>query len=243
MTAVLVALSIEPLNAQSLSPSAEVALREIDRWTMMQARSDPHFLEAEKAALQKVGEIVESTPPERWLPVIRRTYLAASEAAHRKERDAISVVENVAFVRPRSTASSDEIWGLYEARLRELAQQLESGRIGPRQQALHAVEAARLYYPGDQSFLSYREARVSLATAYEMGLMSRHEFDERWRREGEAFAARERERDRFMADLQARYASDAARLEMESIRLFQPRLPVTCSSRIVPGVGLQTTCR
>jgi hypothetical protein len=86
--------------------------------------------------------------------------------------------------------------------------------------------------------MPYRQARVPLATAYEMGRISREEYDERWARAGEAFAARQQANDQA----RARLAVEAARSETEILRAFQRPPQTTCTSQMVLG-RLKTVCR
>lgn len=185
--------------------------------------------------LDQIDGVVKGALPGEWLAAIRRLYFGASERLHREEREQIAAEELAAFVRP---PSEDMTWSYFERRLIETSKALESGRWGPRGQALHALEAAKLNFPNDQSFLAYRQARVPLATAYEMGRISREEYDERWARAGEAFAARQQVNDQA----RARLAVEAARGEAEILRAFQRPSPTTCTSQMVLG-RLKTVCR
>jgi hypothetical protein len=166
--------------ALAATPEQEAALREIERFTAQQERSDPHYRTVEDEMLKGVDAMVKSTPPREWLPTIRRTYFALSERAHIEERARIRADEVAAtggVIAPAPGAID-----AYVNRLNALEQQLAGGKLGPREHALHALEAARAVYPQDAHLIALREAKVSLATEYELGNITRPQYDERWAR-------------------------------------------------------------
>lgn len=226
---------------QAAPMTEDLALRQIDAFTAMQASTDPHFTKAEAEVREKVGAIVDKAPPAEWLGWVRRQYFAASERLHREEREQVAAEEREALVRLPPNTPGDVVWTHFERRMAQISKVMETGRWGPRAQALHTLEAARLYMPEDQSFLLYRQARVPLATAYEMGRISRTEYDERWARAGQEFLARQQASDQA----RARFAIEAARGEAEILRAYEAQLQrptTTCTSRVTLG-RLETTCR
>jgi hypothetical protein len=56
--------------AQTDKAAAEQSLKQIEAFTTMQARTDPHYLAVEDALLGEVDEIVTKSPPREWLPCL-----------------------------------------------------------------------------------------------------------------------------------------------------------------------------
>ncbi len=225
--------------AQDPKADGERALREIEAFTNQQARADPHYPRVEAELLQRIDALLAASPPNDWMRAIRMNYFGISERLHREEREAISAVEHQAFERPPSDALT---WDYFERRLKAIGALLEAGTIGPRGQALHALEAAKLYFPEDAPFLAYRQARVPIATAFEMGRITREEFDARWARAGEEFTAVRRGEDRARAELDVRIATEELRMEQELLRRNTPRPAVRCTTTTRFGVT-ETRCR
>ena len=235
-------------TAQGSKADAERALREIEAFTTTQARTDPHYGQVEAELLLRIDVILAASPPVEWMRTIRMNYFGISERLHREEREAVSVIERQAFERPPSDAVT---WDYFERRLKTIGAMLEAGRIGPRGQALHALEAAKLYFPDDAPFLAYRQARVPIATAFEMGRITREEFDARWARAGEELTAVRRDQDRARAELEVRIATEELRMQQRQLeqrsgpslgdRLRQQR-GIRCTSTTVFGTTT-TTCR
>jgi hypothetical protein len=225
MIRILLIVLLLPAIAIAQSPAEERALREVDEFTTLQARSDPHFKRAEAELLPRIDALVAANPAGEWLPVIRRQYLAISERLHREERERIARDEQ------RAAAAA----GGLQQRFTQLTAELESGKIGPREHALRAVESAGIYFPNDQALIAWRRAKVPIATDYELGRITRTEYDERWARASasyeQAVGAREQGLRRACED-ELRSIQDAARA----------RQPTTCTSQMVLG-RLQTTCR
>lgn len=241
LTLCLAFLVIPGAIAQN-SVAENKALRELETFTTLQARTDPHFDKAETELLPSITTIVRTNPPEEWLPIVRRLYFGISERLHRVERELVAAEERDAWVRLPHNTPGDVVWKYYEQRLTEISKVMETGRWGPRAQALHALEAAKLYYPDDQPFLAYRQARVPLATAYEMGRISRTEYDERWAKAGAELMANRRAADQARADMELAVTIEGERAR----RAYEDRVirssPTTCTSQVTLG-RLVTTCR
>lgn len=221
--------------AQAPNPAEERALREIDAWSMQQARSDPLHSKIEAEVLTKVDAIVAGSAPAEWLPAIKRQYLAASERLHREERERIRAIEVRARPLGPTNLAPEILSAQLQARFGALTSMLEAGTLGPREHAIHAAEAAALYYPNDAALIRWREAKVPIAGAYELGRLTRDEYVERWQRATDAYnqtrSARSTELERLAAE-EARGFQDLSR----------PTTRTTCTSQIVLG-RLQTVCR
>lgn len=230
----LVALSTQ---AFAQTPETDLALREIDVFSRAQQRTDPHYRAVEDVLLKEIDAIIKSSAPADWMPSIRRRYFALSEAAHAKESDAIRAAELAAAVRLGSGAAG------WNARTAQLEDALKAGALGPRQHALHALEAARIYYPGDDFFISWRAAKVPIATEYELGLITRSVYEERWQKVTASFMDRQAANDRHRQVLEAQAAAEELRIQaLPPQQPFPTQRPIRCTSSTSLGVTT-TSCR
>ena len=183
--AVALLLFLPSSPAPAATPEQETALREMESFTAVQQRSDPHYRVVEAEILKRIDGMVETQPPAEWMPTIRRWYFSLSERAHAEERAKIREVERAAAsgISAPAPAATDK----YIDRLEALEKDLADGRLSPREHALHALEAARTIFPSDTHLIALRESKVALATDYELGNMTRGQYDERWVRARAAY--------------------------------------------------------
>ena len=240
---VVLALALAPISAgaQDNKADAERALREIEAFTTMQARTDPHYTAVEEIMLVEIDAILKATPPREWAQVIRRRYVALSEAAHAKERARIRDVEREAaggVVAP-SSAAADRLVDRMDA----LEKDLHAGKIGPRRHALHALEAARAIFPADTHLITLRETKVSLATDYELGNLTRGQYDDRWARARAIYQqsadARERE---ILDEMRAEQAAIGRRAGPSLGDRIRQQQGIRCTTTTAFGVT-ETRCR
>jgi len=150
---IFVALMLFSAATWAATEEQEAALREIEAFSSMQAKSDPHYRAVESVLLEEINAIVKSSAPREWITIIRRRYVALSEAAHAREEDKLRQEElqlGRGFV--GAPAEREAAW---KARAQELEDLLKAGKLGPREHALRAVAVARLYLPEDQELRSY----------------------------------------------------------------------------------------
>lgn len=177
---IFTALMLISGSAPAATEAQEAALREIEAFSATHAKSDPHYLAVEDELLKKVDDIIKNQPVREWAPTIKRLYFGLSARAHAEERARIRQTEQtIAAAYP---SSPDARVGAFESRLDMLEKELMTGKIGPRLQALHALEAAMALFPADELFIAWRQAKVPLASAYEIGAITLPEFEERWAR-------------------------------------------------------------
>jgi hypothetical protein len=224
------------LGAQDNKPDAERALRDIDTFTSMQARTDPHYAAVEEIMLTEVDAILRARPPREWAQAIRGRYVALSEAAHASEAEKIRQDELQSasgFAGPE--AEREAAW---RARTSELENLLKGGRLGPREHALRAVEIAKLYLPEDRGLLAWRRAKVPIATAYEMGAISRAEYEERWQRTTAYFLDRQAANDRQRTMVEVQIAAEELRIQQ---RQLERRAGPSFGDRIRQQQGIRCT--
>lgn len=234
MNRILTMLCALPVLAfAQASPEATQALHDIEAFTVMQSKTDPHYLAVEEVLLTEVDGIIEKAPARQWLPQIRSRYTALSEAFHAKERDAVRDEE------ARLARAPGASWN---ARYAQLEAQAKEGAISPRQHALHALEAARALAPEDAELISWRQAKVPLATAYELGTITRSEYEDRWAKTTTYFLDRQAANDRAVAQTRATLAAEEARLRMQAVQQSPaPRPWVRCRTTSAYG-AIETRC-
>jgi hypothetical protein len=204
MKSLIYALLLVPLIAVAQATDAERkratdrALHGIATFSNAQEKKDPHYRTVEKGLLKELDDILASNPPDDWVRVIRVRYVALSEAAHASERDAITADERRVF---GLLGPGDHGWAVRSAQLED---RLKSGELGPREHALRMAEAAKLYHATNDLVIAWRAAKVPIATDYEMGLITRSQYEERWNRTTAMFLDRQAADDR--AQLQAQPA-------------------------------------
>lgn len=219
--------------AQTDKAAAEQSLKQIEAFTNLQARTDPHYLAVEDALLTEVDEIVTKSPPREWLPKIRERYTALSEAEHAKERDRVRADELAAARAPGAS---------WESRYAELEALAKAGKLGARQHALHALEAALALAPDAPDLIAWRQVKLPLATSYEMGAISRPEYEDRWAKTTAYFLDRQSANDRARAQIGAALAAEEVRLNIQAIQArTAPRPLVRCRSTQTYGVT-ETRC-
>lgn len=172
ITALLI-LSVPAVSAAT--PEQETALRDITAFTAKQAKADPLYGAVEPQLLLEVDDIIRKQPPAEWAPTIRRRYFALAEKAHMDERTKIRDAE-VAVIE-RGPKDPQAAW---RARLTALDASVAAGELGPREHALHMLEAVKLIMPDDVRLIALRQEKVTLATEYELGALSRAQYDQRW---------------------------------------------------------------
>lgn len=191
--------------------------------------------------LPQVDELIQRLPPADWAPTIKRMYFGLSEKASNNERAEIRAAELAAAGDPARSPVDR-----YIDRLEALEKDLLAGKLSPREHALHALEAARAIYPQDGALIALREAKVPLATRYELGLLTRADYEAGWAQARARYEQAAAARDRAILDQVGREAEaqqapsrSAARGIADSLR----RSPaINCSS--TPGpLGTTTTCR
>lgn len=219
------------------TPEQDAALREIEAFTAAQQRTDPLYLTVETELLGRMNGLIKNQPPAQWAPTIKRWYFSESERAHAAERNQIRAAEAAAIGKSTSTTASDR----YIDRLEALEKDLHVGKLSPREHALHALEAARYTFPDDAHLIALREAKVPLATDYELGRLTRVQYDERWAqaraRYQQAGAARERD---IRDEMRAEQAGRAVQPSLGD-RIRQQR-GIRCASQSGP-LGTTTTCQ
>lgn len=232
------AVALSACAALAASPEEDAALRAIDEFATQQARIDPHFKQAEIATIGQIDQIIKGRPVAEWAPGVRRAYLAASGKLHEEERERVRTSEIRAMPDGLAGASGQARNDALQQRLEALTSALEAGKMGWREQALHAMEAARLYFPDDAALIQWRRAKVPIATAYEMGQISRDELESRW---GAATAEYQRAAAVRAQSLAPPPFPALTELPRPGDQIRRPQ--VNCTSRNVPGIGIQTTCR
>jgi hypothetical protein len=237
IAAMLIFTFATAVGAQASKADTDRALREIDAFTTMQARTDPHYSAVEDILLAEVDGILKTTPPREWAASIRRRYVSLSEGVHAKERAAVQASEvEIA----RTLGTGDAGWS---ARLTQLDEGVKTGTLGPRLHALRALEAAKLYHQGNNLFIAWRAAKVPVATEYELGAISRSEYDERWQSITSRFMDRQASEDRQRALIEAQVATEELRMQQEQARrAATPRPMVRCTTTTSFGVT-ETRCR
>lgn len=217
--------------AQDPKADGERALKGIESFTAMQSRTDPHYSAVETALLKEVDALLAANPPGEWLPIIRRRYVALSESAHVREREAIEAEE----MRIAGTlGTGDAGWA---ARSAQLEEQLKSGTLGPRLHALRMWQAAKVYHPGNNTFVMWRAAKVPIATDYELGNIARPEYEARWQNVTSSFLDRQAADDRLRATINAQAAAEEYRAGMQSLQRPAPQArPLRCTSSTSLGV-------
>jgi len=235
------ALLLFTLPAIAATPGQEAALKEIDAFTTAQARSDPHYAKVEAELMDRVDEMVKTQPPAEWAPTVKRWYFSLSERAHAEERARIRDAEGTAaggIVAPSPAAAGKLI-----DRMEALERDLLAGKLGPRQHALHVLEAARAIFPEDRHLITLREVKVGLATDYELGNITRGQYDERWARARAAYQQNADARERaILEDMRAEQAAVGRRSGPSLGERIRQQRGITCTS--VPGpLGITTNCR
>lgn len=217
------------------TPEQDAALKEIESFTALQTRTDPLYPRVETELLKEMEEILKRPAPE-WASTIKRRYFSLSEKAHGAERAEVRQQEAAAL--GALAGSNDTKW---LARMGTLEKVIQDGKLSPREHALHALEAAKLLFPDDGPLLGLRERKLSLATAYETGQITRAEYDERWSR---ARADAKQQIDR----MDATRAQDAAIVNATANARAGAtvsnwiRRSMTCTSS-PSATGSTTTCR
>lgn len=177
--------------------------------------------------------MLRTNPAREWLTVIRRRYVALSEAEHAKETAMIRASEARAA---GALAAGDQGW---QARSAQLEHQLTVGTLGPRLHAIHMREAAQFYHPGNGLFLQWRSAKVPIATDYEMGTITRSEYEDRWQKITASFMDRQAADDRARHAIQAQAAAEEYRAALQHSQrpVLQPQL----RCRTTTSFGVTTT--
>jgi len=227
--------------AQDPKADGERAMREIEAFTNQQARTDPHYRSVEDELLKRVDEMFNTQPVSTWAATIRRWYFAASERAHSQERDRIRQIERAAAA--GIAAPSPAAPNKYIDRMEALEKDLLAGKLSPREHALHALEAARAIFPADAHLIALREAKVALATDFELGNITRAQYDERWSRARNLYQQNAEARERAILQEMRAEQADLERRAGPSLgdRLRQQR-GMRCTSTTAFGTTT-TTCR
>jgi len=234
MRIVLIALALFAAGgawAQDPKADNERALKGIEAFTNMQMKTDPHYGAVEDALLKELDAILAANPSREWLTIIRRRYTALSDAAHANEQDAIRADEIRAAA---ALGTGDAGWS---ARSAQLEGQLKAGTLGPRLHAIRMWQAAKVYHPGNHMFDMWRAAKVPIATDYELGNITRSEYETRWQNVTSAFLDRQAADDRLRATINAQAAAEEYRAGMQSLqRQTPPPRPLRCTSSTSFGV-------
>lgn len=175
MRLTMLGLVLFAVTVGAATPEQEAALKEIERFTAQQQRSDPHYAVVEDELLKEVDAMVKTQPPARWAPSVKRWYFTASERAHAKEQAAVRAEEAAAVA-----AGPSDRPAAWMARVNALDGAMQAGKLAPREHALRMLEAAKIIYPDDALLVSLRQTKLSLATDYELGNITRAQYDERW---------------------------------------------------------------
>ncbi len=227
--------------AQGPTPEQEAALREIDAFATAQRKSDPHYLAIEDELLKRVDEMIKSQPPAQWAPTLKRWYFSLSERAHAEERVKIRDVEQIAAsgISAPSPAAPDR----YIDRMEALEKDLLAGKLSPRLHALHALEAARAIFPADAHLIALRESKVALATDYELGNITRTQYDERWARARAAWQQNADAREHaVLQEMRAEQAETERRAGPSLGDRIRQQRGIRCTSTTTFGTTT-TTCR
>lgn len=227
--------------ASAATPEQEAALREMESFTAAQRRSDPHYAIVEAEILKRIDGMVQTQQASEWMPTIRRWYFSLSERAHTEERTKIRNVERVAAggISAPSPAAPDK----YIARMEALEKDMLDGKLSPREHALHALEAARAIFPGDTHLIALREMKVAFATDYELGNISRTQYDERWARARATYQQNADARERaILQELRAEQEALDQRAGPSFGDRFRQQRGIRCSSTTTFG-RTTTTCR
>ncbi len=227
----LLAITLWTPLAFAQGQDSQRALREIEQFTALQMRTDPHYGTVETVLLKELDPVLASKPATEWATWLRRRYVSLSEAEHAKERDAIRASETDAA---QNLGSGEHGW---KARLGQLDDEVKAAKLGPRLHALHALEAARIYFPGDEFFIAWRAAKVPIATSYELGTISRSEYEERWSKTTAAFMDRQAADDRARRQLEAQAAAEELRMQVQTLQPPAVHRPMRCTTSTVGGVA------
>lgn len=221
--------------AAAATPEQEAALREIEAFSLAQQRTDPLYPVVEGELLKRIDGMISSQPAASWAPSIKQAYFGLSEKAHAEERAKIRGAERAAI--GGVVAPSPKAADAYIDRLEALEKDLVAGKLSPRVHALHALEAAQAIFPADAHLIALRETKVVLASQYELGSLSRPEYDERWARARSDYQQRADARQQALqAGLRAEQAAGPAGASAADI--FRQLRGITCTTQ-----GAATTCR
>lgn len=182
MRAMMLSLLFAATIAAAGTPEQDRALREIEAFTTAQQKSDPLYPAVEAELMKGIDDMLKSRPATEWAPTIKRWYFTESERAHAQERAAAREQESAAI----AAGPRDQL-GAWMARMAALDGAMDAGKLTPREHAVRMLEAARIVYPGDSLLIGLRETKLALATDYELGNITRAQFDERWARARTAF--------------------------------------------------------
>jgi hypothetical protein len=231
----------DPGHRSRTNPEQEAAVRQIEAFSNGQAKSDPHYPAVEAELLGRIDEMVKTQPPAAWAATVRRWYFSLSERAHSEERARIRSVERAAaggIVAP-SPAAPDKLVD----RLQALEKDLLGGKLSPREHALHAFEAARAIFPSDTHLIALREIKVALATDYELGNITRGQYDERWARARAGYQQNADAREqRILDEMRAEQAATERRAGPSLGDRIRDQRGIRCTSTTAFG-KTTTTCR
>jgi len=217
--------------AQDPKADGERAMKGIESFTTMQMRTDPHYGVVEGELLKELDALLNANPPREWLGLVRQRYVALSEAAHVKEQDAIRAEESRIAT---SLGYGDAGW---LARSSQLEEQLKTGKLGPRLHAMRMWQAAKVYHPSNDLLAQWRAAKVPIATDYELGNITRPQYEDRWQKVTATFLDRQAADDRQRAAINAQAAAEEYRAGMQSLqRQAPPTRPLRCTSSTSFGV-------
>lgn len=185
--------------------------------------------------------MAKTMPAADWAPTVKRWFFSLSERAHTEERANVRDAELIAtagVVAP-SPAAADK----YIDRLEALEKDLHAGKLGPRLHALHALEAARAIFPADAHLIALRETKVALATDYELGNITRTQYDERWARARATYQQNADARERgILEEMRAEQAAIERRAGPSLGDRIRQQRGIHCTSTTAFGTTT-TTCR
>jgi len=234
----VVAMSIIPVIAfAQATPDQQAALREITAFTNYQAKTDPHYPEIEAELMKRLDKLLQTKPATEWAPTLKRWYFGLSEKANADEHARIRAEEISATMGDSAPAQR------YDDRMEALWKDLEAGKIGPREHALHALEAAMILFPQDTLLISLRETKVSLATDYELGNITRTQYDAAWAKARVSYVQNADSRQQaLLGEMRAEQAAAARQAGPSLGDRFRQQRGITCTS--TPGpLGISTVCR
>lgn len=228
------------------------ALKQIDEFGVRMAKLDPSYKSKEAKIVAAVSIIAKNYSPDQWLERVQFLYAALSEI----EAKAISIdpeailskyYPDEALRAPSNAMSiSSDIRGKWvEERAGELQQQLDTNTIDTLEHAARMLAVAKVYFPYDTRFVTFRQYRLDLAIRLAKGEIDNQRFETLWamrRQEFRGDMAKEKaqiqqqqqmandqaaaQQGAMEAQRRAAMLSNAARSVQNAVN--SQRVPVTC---------------
>lgn len=173
--------------AQTAEASRIEALRQINEFGERMAKLDPGYQSKEARILAAVSIIAKNYSPDQWLERVQFLYAALSEI----DAKAVSIDPEAILSKyypdeaqraPSNAMSiSSDIRGKWvEERAGELQQQLDTNAIDTLEHAARMLAVAKVYFPYDTRFVTFRQYRLDLAIRLAKGEIDIQRFEALW---------------------------------------------------------------